>query len=192
MFGAGHVHPQCAVGERRTARDADCERRVRTERVDDEIETAMSPAVRGDDCRVLRIDLDARKLGRVHDLDAGGRYRVMQRAEERRAMNGERAPALAERRVAHIEHGAARGRHTPEDAIDRRTEAHEPLDHAELGQHTEPRRLQEQAGTHRPRGVEALEDAYLMSRPMQKECRSQPRGAAAADGDVGSLHGCLF
>jgi hypothetical protein len=122
-----------------------------------------------------------------HDVDSRAGRGLVQQLEQGRALQGHAMPAAAQRRITYVQHHAVRRHHPPEQPVDARTERDRGVAKTQLRQHTEARGLQDEARTHGPRRLEALEDPDAMPLAMQQQCRRQPGGAAAADRDVERL-----
>jgi hypothetical protein len=89
---------------------------------------------------------------------------LMQNAKQRTAMDADAEIVRRQLRIVHVKDNAP-ARRLALDGIDPRSHPDRRSIKAELRQAGEPRRLQQDAGTERPRLTEALEKAHFMPGP---------------------------
>ena len=119
--------------------------------------------------RIQRHDLAAGLDGDTLRFDS-----TMQDAKQGRTMDGKPEAALALRVIAYVQHRAAAFRIAAVEAIYAAAARHNFGQQAESIEHGKARRLQDQARAERLRRVEALEDRYLMPRPMKEQRPGKP------------------
>jgi len=134
-------------------------------------------------------DLAADDLAPGADRYPASEHRVVQRAEQARALNAEAD------RARHVEVGVARIQHhfaervAPVDVGDRRRVGSDFPGQPERGQHGQPGRLDQQARAERAGLGEPLVERHRVAPAMQRQRRGQPGDAAPGDGDVELPHG---
>ena len=176
--------PQRAIGQHLSARLAVRQRRVRAERINDQVESAEPFLVHCNQRGLHAAILDANNALASDDLDVRGAHRLVQYAKKRGAMNGDRTPAGAQRAITYVQHDLVRRNHTPVQPLDLRSERTDDAQQSEFVEHREARRLQDQAGSERPWRIELIEYAHAMAGASEQQRGRKSGRTAAADRNV--------
>ncbi len=108
----------------------------------------------------------------------------MQDREQGRAVDADAEHPATQRRIMDVQHGAAGMGGLAMQPIDPRATGQQAAVEAERAQHGEAGRLDHEARADRLRLGKPLEQDHAMAEPVQQQGSSQPRRAAARDGDV--------
>ena len=126
--------------------------------------------------------------GRGYDFDVGSAHGLKESGEEIRPVNSNAMEVATKLSVGDIEDLPPRGEGRSVEPVDAGAGGDDLSEQAETAEDAQPGRLEKQAGAHRPRGLETLEDTDTMSGTSKKESRRHAGRAAADDGDVGGRH----
>jgi len=157
------------------------QRRARSHRIDDQIKRSFPLAIIKHQLALLQRH-DAARGG---DLDAGLYDRIMQHIEQGGAVH-RIATRITERRIAHIQHHAPRGR--AEQPVNARTEVAHALPQPKPVEHRQSRGLQDEAGTHRLGRIELLEYCDGVTRPVQSESGAEACRPSSANRNRKVVH----
>jgi hypothetical protein len=165
------------------------QRRTHPTCIDDEIVGAVMATEPVDHDRALaRMSFDTKSLDASRDRDAKAHDLVVEQREEASAMDAEPEEMRTKSPVVYGEHAPATDR-APFEIMDDGAERDRPLIEAELRKTGEPGRLQQQAGAHRTRFGETLEQVNIMAVAGEESRRRKPTRAGADDAYPQVPHG---